>query len=425
MIKVIDSILWSIAIVFITYCGIYYTYKLRLVQFRFRDIFTNIFKKSEDVAPFSALMVSLGGKIGVGSIAGISLAIYLGGIGTVFWIWVIGLLCAPNVFAETVLGIRYQNKSNYTGGPSSYLKDGLGLKKISRLYSYLIIFSYIGGFLSIQSNTIAISLQNYVKPLLTGVIVGILSLIIILGGIKKITQVSKILVPLMIIIYFVFAMYIVVGNIASLPYLFCMIVKSALDIKSLGFGVISTFIIGVQRGIFANEAGLGTGAIAAAMVKTKYPAECGFVQMMGVYITTFLVCTTTSLLVISSRTNGLVTNGIESVRDVFICKFGSLGNLIVTMIIIMFAFSTILSGYYDGEASLVSISNPSKFKMFLFKLITFIIIIVGSICQANLLWNIVNILTALLAIINSYAIYQLHGDVAYELERYDKYDKMK
>ena len=170
MLKTFDSILWAIATVFIVYCGIYYTYKLKLVQFRFKDMFKNLFKKNNTgITPFESLMMVLGGRIGVGSIAGIALSIYLGGIGSIFWIWVIGFLSAPSAFAETILGVKYQvgNKELY-GGPSYYLINGLNNKFLSRIYSYIILFSYVGGFLSIQSNTIATSITQYidVQPIL-------------------------------------------------------------------------------------------------------------------------------------------------------------------------------------------------------------------------------------------------------------------
>ena len=434
MLKVIDSVLWAIATIFIVYSGIYYTFKLKFVQFRIKDMILNLFQKTKNddsISPFESLMIVLGGRIGVGSIAGIALSIYLGGIGSIFWLWVIGILSAPSSFAETVLGVKYQNKikNEIYGGPSYYLKNGLNKNKLSRLYSYIIIFSYIGGFLSIQSNTITTSITRYVNipSIVVGIVLGIISLYIILGGIKNISNVSKYLVPFMTLIYVLTSLVIVILNINLIPLIFKNIFVQAFNFKSLGFGVLESMIIGIQRGIFSNEAGLGTGAIAASTVDVDFPAKQGFVQMIGIYITTFLICTSTAIVILSTDfLNDNVVNGIELTQQSFINHLGNLGNIIVIMSIILFAFSTVLSGYYDGEASMKFLfPNISKRSLLILKIVTFVVIVIGSITKANILWNIVNILTALLAIINIYSIMKLKNKVIYELERYNKCDKIK
>ena len=432
MLKIIDSILWAIATIFIVYSGIYYTIKLKFVQFRIKDMIINLFPKKtkKGITPFESLMIVLGGRIGVGSIAGIALSIYLGGIGSIFWLWLIGILSAPSAFAETVLGVKYQNKTKdeIFGGPSYYLK-ALNKNKLSRLYSYIIIFSYIGGFLSIQANTITTSITTYldIPSIVIGIILGIISLYIILGGIKNISNVSKYLVPIMTLIYVITSLIIVILNINLIPSILKNIFMEAFNFKSLGFGILGSMIIGIQRGIFSNEAGLGTGAIAASTVETDFPARQGFVQMIGIYITTFLICTSTAIVILSTDISGNnIINGIELTQQAFINHLGNFGNIVVIISIILFAFSTVLSGYYDGEASIKFLfPNISKRKILILKVITFLVIIIGSITKANILWNIVNILTALLAIINIYAIMKLKNKVIYELERYNKCGKMK
>lgn len=432
MLKIIDGILWAIATIFIVYSGIYYTIKLKFVQFRIKDMIINLFPKKtkKGITPFESLMIVLGGRIGVGSIAGIALSIYLGGIGSIFWLWLIGILSAPSAFAETVLGVKYQNKTKdeIFGGPSYYLK-ALNKNKLSRLYSYIIIFSYIGGFLSIQANTITTSITTYlnIPSIIIGNILGIISLYIILGGIKNISNVSKYLVPIMTLIYVITSLIIVILNINLIPNILKNIFIEAFNFKSLGFGILGSIIIGTQRGIFSNEAGLGTGAIAASTVETDFPARQGFVQMIGIYITTFLICTSTAIVILSTDISGNnIINGIELTQQAFINHLGNFGNIVVIISIILFAFSTVLSGYYDGEASMKFLfPNISKRKILILKIITFLVIIIGSITKANILWNIVNILTALLAIINIYAIMKLKNKVIYELERYNKCGKMK
>lgn len=429
--KLLDSILWASATILILYSGIFYTFKLKFVQFRFIDMFKNLFKKTDSkVSPFESLMIVLGGRIGVGSIAGIALSIYLGGVGSIFWMWIIGFISAPLSFSETILGIKYQKKVNdeYIGGPSNYLKYGLNKPNLSKLYSFIIVFSYIGGFLSIQANTITTSIVNYINinPLIIGITLALVSFIIILGGVNNISKVSKYLVPIMSLIYILASFFIIVINYEKVPLVFMNILSDAFNFKSFGFGVISSMIVGIQRGIFSNEAGLGTGAIAASCVNSN-PASCGFVQMIGIYITTFLICTATALVILTTDNIDVnVINGIELTQEAFIMNLGSLGNIVVILSIILFAFSTVLSGYYDGEASLKSIfPNISKNKLLILKIVTFVVILFGSITKANLIWSFVNILTSLLAIINSYALIKLYKEVVFEYKRYNKCGKIK
>lgn len=435
MIKVLDSVLWAIATVFIVHCGIYFTVKLKFVQFRFLSMFKNLFpkEKSQGISPFQSLMIVLGGRIGVGSIAGIALAIHLGGVGSIFWIWLSGIISAPNTFAETVLGVRYKEKDQnhiFKGGPSYYLKNGLNKSNLGKLYAIIMLFSYIGGCLSIQANTITTSLLPYIPlpPWVFGIILCFLTMLIIFGGIEKISKVSSFLVPIMTLIYLGAAFWIVVTNIHSLPFIFIHIVKSAFNIKAFGFGILGSMIVGIQRGIFSSEAGLGTGSIAASTVDIDLPAKQGFVQMLGIYITTFLICTATAIAILTSNVNlgGTNINGIEITQDAFMVHFGMVGNIIVILSIILFAFSTVLSGYYDGESNLKYLyPNHNQKKINILKVVSAIILLLGSITSATLLWQFVNIFTALLAILNIYALWNLRREVIFELKRYEKCVKMK
>lgn len=424
MLKIMDSILWAIATTLMVYSGIYFTYKLKFVQFNFKEMLKNIIKKENDsISPFESLMMVLGGRIGVGSIAGIALAIYLGGIGSIFWMWIIGFISAANSFAETTLGVKYQEKDNnlYKGGPSYYIKNGLNNKKLGRLYALIIVISQVFGFLSIQANTITNSIN--INPVISGLIIILISFIIINKSTKQLFKISSKLVPIMTLIYILASIFIIINNIDQIPNLFKSIIFEAFNFKSLGLGVLSSFIVGIQRGIFSNEAGLGTGAIAASTVKTKFPANQGYVQILGIYITTFLVCTATSLVILTSDINflGNNLNGIEITQNAFIYHLGNIGNIIVILSIILFAFSTILSGFYDAESNLKYLTNKTNY----LKIIICIVLFVSSIIPAKTIWEIVNILTAILAIINIYAIIKLKKDVIFELRRYKECGKMK
>ena len=421
LLKIIDSILWATATILMVYSGIYFTLKLKFVQFNFKEMFKNIIKKEDNsISPFESLMMVLGGRIGVGSIAGIALAIYLGGIGSIFWMWIIGFVSAANSFAETTLGVKYQEKNNnhYIGGPSYYIKKGLNNNKLSHIYALIIVISQIFGFLSIQANTITNSLN--LNSIISGLIITFISYLIISKNTKQLFKISAKLVPIMTLIYIIASIYIIIININSIPSLLINIIKEAFNFKSLGFGVLSSFIIGIQRGIFSNEAGLGTGSIAASTVKSNFPASQGYVQMLGIYITTFLVCTATALVILTSDIQFLENNinGIEITQNAFIYHLGNIGNIIVIISIILFAFSTILSGYYDAE------SNTSIKPKYLRIIICFDLFI-SSIISAKLIWEMVNIITAILAIINIYALLKLKKDVIFELRRYKECGKMK
>ena len=424
MLKIIDSILWAIATILMVYSGVYFTYKLKFVQFNFKEMFKNIIKKEDNsISPFESLMMVLGGRIGVGSIAGIALAIYLGGIGSIFWMWLIGFISAANSFSETTLGVKYQEKDKnlYKGGPSYYIKNGLNNKKLGRFYALIIVISQVFGFLSIQANTITNSIN--INPIISGLVITLVSFIIINKSTKQLFKISSKLVPIMTLIYIIASIFIIICNIDQIPNLLKSIISEAFNFKSLGFGVLSSFIVGIQRGIFSNEAGLGTGAIAASTVKTAFPVSQGYVQILGIYITTFLICTATALVILTSNINflGNNLNGIEITQNAFIYHLGNMGNIIVIISIVLFAFSTILAGFYDAESNLKYLTNKTSY----LKLIICFVLFISSIIPAKTIWEIVNILTALLAITNIYALINLKKDIIFELRRYKECGKMK
>lgn len=426
----IEKILWLITSSLIIISSIYFTFKLNFVQTKVITMFKELFKKNkvkDSISPFQSLMLVLAGRIGVGSIAGVAIAIYYGGPGTIFWMWIICFLSASITFAETLLGVYFKEKDEKNinrGGPSYYLSKGLNKKVLGNIYAILIILSYVGGFLSIQSNTITKSIQNFVNinNITIGIVICVLTSFIIFGGIKKIAKVSTTLVPLMTIIYVITALFITIINSDKIIDILVLIIKDAFKFKSVTGGVLGTIVIGIQRGIFSSEAGLGTGAIAASTTNSK-PVSQGFVQMIGIYITTFLICTSTAIIILTSNYNSISftdLNGIEITQYAFNYHLGNLGILIVFISICLFSFSTILSGYYDGESSLkYLLKNPKKYLLIL-KIITIIILFLGSVISSSKLWNIVDILVALLAIINIYGIYKLKDIIIKEYKKSKK-----
>ena len=372
MIDKINQALWLVATVLLIGGGIYFTFRLSFVQLRFKTMFRSFkTKEKEEISPFKSLTMALAARIGVGSLAGIALAIHLGGIGTIFWIW-------------------------------------------------------ISSFLTIQANTIAASLSTSVamQPIVTGIIIAIVTAFIIFKGLKGISDATSKLVPIMGIGYLLISAIILTSHLNELPALFLAIIQDAFTIKSAIIGVFTTFLIGIQRGIFATESGLGSGAIASATTDSNNKIGQGMIQMLGIYFTTFVICTSTAFIILTSDYQTLLfenINGIEITQYALTYHLGNLGSVFLNLVIIFFAFSTILTGYYYGEVNFkYLVPNWKNSMLVILKIITILLLLWGSVAKATFLWNIVDILVALMAIINMYALFRLRQEVVKEYKSYQQ-----
>lgn len=422
MFQLINSFLWGIATTLILLSSIYLTFYLKFPQFKIRKPIKNLkLKQKKGISNFSVFMMSLAGKIGVGSIAGIALAIYIGGPGSIFWIWIMTIFSTVLCYSETILGNLYKEKDGefYKGGPSYYIKKGLGYTNLGSLYAIIIIISYIGGFISIQTNTITISIREIfnISPYIIGIILVILSFFMIVKGVKGIANISSKIVPFMIIFYLSSGVYILLKNITIIPSVFSLIISSAFEFKPFITGFITSFIVGMQREIFATEAGLGTSSIASSVSTTDDSVNLARIQVLGIYLTSFLVCTITAFIILSSNYIDIdysTINGIEITEQAFLYHIPKIGNIIVIISIFFFAFSTILTGYYYGESSYKYLDKKANnVKILLLKIITLIMVFFGCIASPTFIWNIVDSLVAILSIINIYAIVKLKKDVYY------------
>lgn len=430
MLAIMHKFIWAVATVLIIVSSIYFSFKFHFLQFRFGRMFKCLFSKkdkTDGITSMQTFLMTLGSRIGVGSIAGVSLAIYLGGIGSIFWMWLSAFLSASSTFCETVLGIVYRRKDGniYKGGPSYYIKYGLGNKILGGIYAIFIIASYVFGFVGIQGNTITRSAQEIINipSVVVGIILFFVAGFIIFGGLKKIATFSEKLVPFMTFLYLTIAMFIGIKNATLLPSIILNIIKAAFDVKSFGVGVLSTLIIGIQRGIFSNEAGLGTGSITSSTSNTNSSVSQGYAQMLGIYVTTLLICTATAIIVLTSNYESLVVsdiNGIEITQYAFYYHFGDFGNILLFVSILLFSFTTILTGYYDGESSLKYFSdNVKSSELTALKIVSLIVLFLGCILSSTIIWTFVDILTAFLAIINIYALWKLRDDVKKEIDYYN------
>ena len=426
MLENINAVLWAIVTALIIMFGVYFSKKLTFPQFNLKKIIKSLKSTNhQGISPIKTLCLTLAGRIGVGSIAGVALAIYIGGPGTIFWMWVIALISGVLAYTETLLAIKYKETSNgeSLGGPSHYIKNGLKNKHLAIIYSLIVIFAYLSGFIPIQSNTIVKSMDMLFTSnhLLIGVILAILSFVIISGGIKKITKVTDKLVPFMTILYIGMALFVIIANFENFPEVIKLIVTSAFNLKPFLSGFLVTMLIGVQRGIFSNESGIGLGAIAASSSNSDNGNKSGYIQVLGIYITTILICTATAFMILIFDYKDVFIdnpNGIELTNLAFNYHFGNIGNVLLVLCILLFSFSTILTGYYYCESSLKFLSK--KINISFLKVIVPLSVLSGTITSPSILWQIVDILVAILAIINIYTMYKLKEEIVKYHQKYDR-----
>ncbi len=418
--SIICDNLWLIVVILVTILGIYFSIRFKGIQFNLKKMIKSLLtkeEKSDGLSSFKTLTIALAGRIGVGSISGVALAIYLGGPGTIFWIWIIAILSSMIAYAETYLGIKYREKGKNginNGGPEFYINKGLHKPKLAMIYIVVFFFCYVFGFNSIQSNTItkAISGSFNIAPIIVALLTAIITSIIIFKGEKIVANATSKLVPFMSIVYVLIALFIIIKNYQLIPIIFSSIFKSAFNFKSITSGFLVTMITGTKRGLFSNEAGLGTGSIASATGNNNDAVKQGYIQMLGIYITSIIICTATAIIILSSNYSSLMVNdpnGIEIASSAFNYHLGGIGNNVLTIIITLFAFSTILSGYYYGIASLKYIFK--KDYSTILKVLTAIIIFAGGLISSTTIWTFTDALIAMLIIINIVSIFILRKEI--------------
>lgn len=413
MIIAIEKILWGLATTLLLGSGIYFTIRLGFPQFKIKDLWKSV---SEGKSGLNTLNLTLAAKIGVGSLAGTALAIYIGGLGTIFWMWISAIICAANTYSESYLSVINRKKDKdgtYYGGPPFYIENLLKNRTLAIIYAVIIILAYVGGFLSIQVNTISKVLIDYINinPLFIGIGIAIITSPIIIGGVNKISKICDKIVPIMTIIYLSTSFFIILINIGDSLTIIKNIVIDAFNFKSAIIGTISTCLIGIQRGIFSNEAGIGTAAITSATTTEFNPQKQGYTQIIGVYVATLVICTTTAIIISLAGYNHLNIidpNGIEITKFAYNYHLGTYGTIIIILTIILFALSTVITGYYYGEANLKYLIN-SKTSIKILKILTIIILILASVISSTTIWMIVDIFVAILAIINVYSLFKLRN----------------
>ena len=376
----------------------------------------------EGISPFQTLCISLASRIGVGSLSGMAFAIYIGGLGSIFWIWVSTLICASNTLSESILSIKYRKKlgnNMYEGGPFYYISMGLKKKYLAIVYALIFVFAYIFGFLTIQSNTISKIVTEIVpvNGFVIGMVVVVMTSLIIFKGVKEIASVVSKLVPFMAILYICTCLFIIFGNISRLGSVIKLIISSAFNPRSFLTG----FIVGTTKSIFSTEAGLGTGAIASSASSSTNEVEQGLIQVFGIHFDTFVVSTLTIFVILLSPYNILNLsniNGIEITKYAFNYHLGTYGGLILTISIILFAFSTIIGGYYYGEIALKFLIKDLNTK--LFKIIVLVLLFISTVISPTIIWNLIDKSIVILAIINTISLVMMRKEIFNIVKKYDK-----
>ena len=424
-ISTINNYLWSYFIIFILIgAGLFFTMTTNFVQIRMikemiRLVINGAGSSTEKnhVSSFQAFCVSTASRVGVGNIAGIAIAVVLGGPGAIFWMWVIALIGAATGFIESTLAQIYKEpvaKGGFYGGPAYYIRYGLNNKALSVLFAILISITYGWIYNSVQANTLAASLQVFnLDVSYTGAVVAVLLGIIIFGGINRVA-----------ILYIATALFVVIMNITQFPHVIYTIFSSAFEPVAAGGGLLgATVMNGIKRGLFSNEAGEGSVPNAAATAAVNHPVEQGLVQAFGVFLDTFIICTASAFIVLivgDYSTTGLT--GIALVQHNLAQQLGSWAPTAVAIFIVMFSFSSLIGNYYYGEINISHLTNK-RFYLHLFRIGVILMTFVGSIASLDLVWNLADLFMAFLVLTNVSSIVRMGRTAGLALDDYIKQRK--
>ena len=424
----INDLLWTyILIIMLLGCAIWFTIRTRFVQFHMLKEMIRLLGESTSksqgnehhVSSFQAFAISLASRVGTGNLAGVATAISIGGPGSVFWMWIIALLGASSAFVESTLAQLYKvrGKDSFIGGPAYYMKKGLKQPWMGIVFAILIIFTFAFSFNTVQSNTICAAFEQafQVDNTIMGIILTCLTVLIIFGGIQRIAKVSSIIVPLMALGYILLVFTIVLLNITRLPEVIEIIIANAFGWEqALGGGIGIALMQGIKRGLFSNEAGMGSAPNVAATADVSHPVKQGLIQTLGVFTDTLIICTCTAFIILFSGmyTNG-ETNGIQLTQMALNNEIGSGGTFFVAIAILFFAFSSIIGNYFYGEANLRYITENKRI-ILLFRILSGSMVMFGALASLDLVWGIADICMGLMAIFNLIAI-TLLGKYAFRL----------
>jgi alanine or glycine:cation symporter, AGCS family len=432
----ISSFVWGpITLILIVGTGLYLTFRLGFLQFRALPYALKLAfspskqdKKSKgDISHYEALSTAMAATIGTGNIVGVATAVVLGGPGAVFWMWITALVGMATKYAEALLAVKYRvenSKGQMSGGPMYYLEKGLKQKWLAVLFAIFGSVAAFGIGNMVQSKAVSDALNSSfnVPAWVTGVVLTLLTGLVILGGIKSIGKVTAFFVPFMALFYVIGGLVIIAMNIDIVPAAISLIFTDAFTAQAAGGGILGTVIrYGVARGVFSNEAGLGSAPIAAAAAKTDYPGRQALVSMTQVFIDTIIVCSITGITIVMAD---LYSSGVDSgaLTGLSFASFlGDTGGYLVSIAIVLFAYSTLVGWSYYGEKCFSYLFNDKVVPYY--RVVFVLFVFVGAVSQLNVVWGIADIFNALMAIPNLIGLLGLSGVVVYETKKFMKIAK--
>jgi AGCS family alanine or glycine:cation symporter len=430
VLKVNDVLTGSVLIIALVGIGLLFTFKLGFIQIRgFKEgwnrTFGGLFSKKGDagkdgMSSFQALATAIAAQVGTGNIAGAATAIAVGGPGAIFWMWISAFLGMSTIFAEAVMAQKFKQVSDdgtVTGGPVYYIRGafkGTFGKVLAAIFAVLIIFAL--GFMgnAVQSNSIAASWNTAfgIPKIAMGIFVAVVSLFVFTGGMKRIAKVTELIVPIMAAFYIVGSLIVIFANVTAIPAAFHDIIVGAFKPAAVAGGAMGATLKlavqkGVARGLFSNEAGMGSTPHAHAVAKVNHPVEQGFVAMIGVFIDTFVILNLTALVIITtgSRTSGFT--GAELSQYAFSTLYGKFGEIFIAICMLFFAFSTIIGWYFFGEANIRYLFGAKAVKIY--SIIVCICVALGSLQEVELVWNMADCFNSMMVIPNAIALVALSG----------------
>ena len=417
LVGITNEFLWSkVLIIMLIVLGIYFTFRTNFVQFRFFGEMFRLLgdgakgeKKEGAVSSFQAFCISTASRVGTGNIAGIAMAVVAGGPGSVFWMWLIALIGSASSFVESTLAqiFKIKDGEGFRGGPAYYMEQGLKNRTMGIVFSILITICFGFIFNTVQSNTITAAFNNAfgMDRLVLGLILATLTGIIIFGGVHRVAKVSEVIVPIFAVLYILVSLFVVVINIGEIPGIIKTIFESAFGLREMAVGSMSGMIlVGIKRGLFSNEAGMGSAPNAAATADVTHPVKQGLIQTLGVFTDTIVICSCTAFMILlysDYATAGL--EGIELTQAALSSQIGPIGNIFIAVCILLFAFSSIVGNYYYGESNIGFMSN-NKTILNVFRAMVVGMVLFGSVAKVQLVWDLADVFMGLMAIINLIAI---------------------
>lgn len=417
----VNGVLWSKLLIYLLLgAGLFFTIRTGFVQFRYLGHIFAVMRRSlrtekGGISSFGAFATSMAQRVGTGNVVGVGLALTAGGPGAVFWMWIVALVGMATSFVENTLAQMYKVRDEdgtFRGGPAYYMKKGLGSRWMGILFSVLLVSSFGFVFNAVHANSMTSALQNgfAVSPWVSGPVIVAVAALVVFGGIRRIARFAEAVVPMMALVYLLVAFVVVALNLPEVPKIIALIVRSAFGLEQaaaggLGWMVSQAMMQGVRRGLFSNEAGMGSSPNAAATAEVKHPASQGFVQMLGVFVDTIIICTATASIILLAglyEPNGTLT-GAPLTQESLKLHVGAWGSPFVAIVLQFFSFTTIVANFYFGETNAVFVAGTRRV-ILPFRLVLLACVMVGSVAALETVWKFADLAMGLMAIVNLVAI---------------------